>query len=485
MKKSEIIFGILRIPTDLLATLFAFLLAYQIRSRTDLIPGIQLPINLEQFPTWDNYRWFSITASFSLVLIVAFRRGYALKVTTAKNREFLQVLFSTIIWLGFIMAYFFLTRQTYFSRLALGFTFILTLLFMGLGRGLIRSTHHFFLKTGRGKRKILFVGVNEITKRIFDELSKDTRYEIVGAIDTIDTKDEKKEKLPFPLLGTISQMKYFTKKLFIDEIIQTKQDLNETQSKDILEFCREHHLQYSFVPDLLEVQLTNVELSQIASLPLISLKPTPLDGWGRVLKRTFDLIGASLIFIITSPLLLFTTIAIKLDSKGTILFKYLDNGKIVKRVGEKGNLFHCYKFRTMKINTHNERYTLLADQNKRKGSPMVKINNDPRITRVGLFLRKFSIDELPQIFNVINGEMSLVGPRPHLPEEVDQYKKHHKFVLTLKPGITGMAQVHGRCDLDFEEEVKLDTYYIEHWSLWLDLKILARTLFVVLSGKAE
>lgn len=481
MKKSEIIFGILRIPTDLLATLFAFLLAYQIRSRTDLIPGIQLPIHLEQFPTWDNYRWFSIAASFSLVLIVAFRRGYALKVTTAKNREFLQVLFSTIIWLGFIMAYFFLTRQTYFSRLALGFTFIFTLLFMGLGRGLIRSTHHFFLKTGRGKHKILFIGINEITKRIFDELHKNNRYEIVGALD------EKKDTtpLPFPFLGTISQMKYFVKKLYIDEVIQTKQDLSETQSKDILEFCREHHLQYSFVPDLLEVQLTNVELSQIASLPLISLKPTPLDGWGRVLKRTFDLIGSSLILIITSPIILLTIIGIKLDSKGTIFFKYLDNGKIAKRVGEKGALFHCYKFRTMKMNTHNERYTLLADQNKRKGSPMVKISNDPRITRVGRFLRKFSLDELPQIFNVIKGEMSLVGPRPHLPEEVAQYKKHHKFVLTLKPGITGMAQVHGRSDLDFEEEVKLDTYYIEHWSPWLDLKILVRTLFVVLSGEAE
>lgn len=481
MKKSEIIFGILRIPVDFAAVFLAFLLAYQIRSRTDLIPGIQFPIDSAHFMPWNEYFTFSIFASIGLIIIMAASRAYSLKVTTSQSRELFQAFLSSIIWLGFVMAYFFLARITFFSRLVLGMSFIFAILFLTLGRVIIRGIHFIVLKNGIGKRKILFVGINEIANRLFQQFKQDPRYEIIGAIDT----EKIKKHPPFPFLGNVSQLKYLVKKHFIDEIIQTKQDLTETQAKDILEFCREHQLQYSFIPDLLEVQLTNVELSQVARLPLISMKPTPLDGWGKVLKRSFDLIGGITLTLLCSPIMLVTAVIIKLDSPGTIFFTYLDDGKKVKRVGEKGNLFHCYKFRTMKMKTHNLRYTALAEKNKRKGTPMVKIENDPRITRIGTFLRKFSIDELPQLFNIIKGDMSLVGPRPHLPEEVAQYKKHHKFVFTLKPGMTGMAQVNGRSDLDFEEEVKLDTYYIEHWSLWLDLKIIIRTIFVVLSGKAE
>jgi lipopolysaccharide/colanic/teichoic acid biosynthesis glycosyltransferase len=136
-------------------------------------------------------------------------------------------------------------------------------------------------------------------------------------------------------------------------------------------------------------------------------------------------------------------------------------------------------------NSHNLRYTELAHLNSREGTPMVKIKNDPRVTRLGRFLRKTSLDELPQLFNVLKGEMSLVGPRPHLPEEVAKYQKHHKFVLTIKPGITGMAQTSGRSDLDFEREVKLDTYYIENWSLLLDIKIIFKTLLIIFKKYEE
>jgi lipopolysaccharide/colanic/teichoic acid biosynthesis glycosyltransferase len=133
--------------------------------------------------------------------------------------------------------------------------------------------------------------------------------------------------------------------------------------------------------------------------------------------------------------------------------------------------------------THNMRYKELSEKDTRKGAPLVKIANDPRITRVGNFIRKFSIDELPEFFLVLTGKMSLVGPRPHMPEEVAKYKPVHKKVLTIKPGITGLAQISGRADLDFDEEVRLDTYYIEHWSPWLDLYILLKTPIVVIFRK--
>ncbi|MCC7432050.1 sugar transferase [Candidatus Peregrinibacteria bacterium] len=204
------------------------------------------------------------------------------------------------------------------------------------------------------------------------------------------------------------------------------------------------------------------------------------------MKRSFDFIGAICGIILLSPIMIITAILIKLDDpKGTIIFKFLDDGSRVKRVGQKGRLFNFYKFRSMKPNTHNLRYSELAHLDTRQGTPMVKIKNDPRITKIGSFIRKTSIDELPQLFNVLKGEMSLVGPRPHLPEEVAKYQKHHKFVLTLKPGITGMAQISGRSDLDFEKEVKLDTYYIENWSLLLDLKILIKTILVIFKRYEE
>ncbi|MBD3270703.1 exopolysaccharide biosynthesis polyprenyl glycosylphosphotransferase [Candidatus Peregrinibacteria bacterium] len=270
-------------------------------------------------------------------------------------------------------------------------------------------------------------------------------------------------------LGSLLELKKVIKKKHVEKIIE----LSKTKSeKKLIDYCRENQLDYSFIPEQMEMQTRNIEIDSINGIPIIKLKPTPLDGWGRVIKRIFDLLSSLLLLIILSPLMLIIAILIKLDDpKANVLFKYLDDGSRVKRVGQKGLLFKFYKFRTMKPGTHNLRYTELAKQNRRKDSPMVKIKNDPRITKIGKFLRKTSLDELPQLFNVIKGEMSLVGPRPHLPEEVAKYQDHQRFVLTLKPGITGMAQVSGRSDLDFNQEVQLDTFYIENWSLWLDIKI--------------
>ena len=168
-----------------------------------------------------------------------------------------------------------------------------------------------------------------------------------------------------------------------------------------------------------------------------------------------------------------------------IIFSRLDDGTPVKRVGHKGRHFKFYKFRSMHPNTDSHRYSELAHKNTRQDGPLVKIKDDPRVTRVGRFIRKYSIDELPQLVNVLLGHLSLVGPRPHLPEEVAKYKRHHKFVLTIKPGLTGLPQTSGRSDLSFDEEVKLDRYYIENWSLWLDIKLVFKTIGVILRGHDE
>jgi lipopolysaccharide/colanic/teichoic acid biosynthesis glycosyltransferase len=227
-------------------------------------------------------------------------------------------------------------------------------------------------------------------------------------------------------------------------------------------------------------------MHQVGDLPVFEMQNTKLRGWGRVLKRLFDIVVSLVGIIVLSPMMLLVAILIKIDDpKGNILWLYLDDGvTVVKRVGYMRRLFYCFKFRTMKSKSHMMRYKELADKDIR-GDELVKIGDDPRVTRVGKYLRRFDLDELPQLFNVLIGNMSLVGPRPHLPEEVARYKDHHQFVFNIKPGVTGLSQINGRSDLSFENEVKLDSYYIENWSLILDVKILLKTVLVIFERHGE
>ncbi|MCC7197544.1 sugar transferase [Candidatus Peregrinibacteria bacterium] len=481
MKPSEILLGILRLPVDFFAGIMAFYLAYQIRFNTDLIPFISLPLDLGSFPTLENYFIFSAVGVIVLMILMALNNLYSLKSNTKYSRETGKIAIVISAWLMLIIAYFFVIREFPFSRLVLAYTWFLMIVCVCAGRGLIRVIESFLLLKGIGKKNVLFIGATPITEKLALSMKRDLHYHIAGVLD------DKMGKIDhIKTLGKLNELAKIVKKYHIEEIIQTTNNPKQSEdATDILDFCRSRQVGYRFVPDLLAVQSSNIEVETFNGLPIITLKPTPLDGWGRVLKRAFDIFASVVGLIILSPILLLVAILIKVDSKGTILFKYLDDGSRVKRVGEQGKLFNFYKFRTMHPKTHNLRYTELAEQNTRKGTPMVKIKNDPRVTKIGNFLRKTSIDELPQLINVLKGQMSIVGPRPHLPEEVANYEKHHKFVLTIKPGITGLAQISGRSDLDFEKEVRLDSYYIEHWSLWMDIKIIFKTFGAVIKGYKE
>lgn len=464
MKRSEIFFGIIRIPLDFALAVIAFRIAYHLRSIEDIATFIKKP-DLGIFPPLSEFFRLSLYGALLLVIILAFFNLYSLKITVSFSREVKKIIGACSVWLMAAVSYYFLIREFPFSRLALVYSWFFSIILLGAGHLFLHIFQQFLLSHGIGKRRVLLLGSGEIMHELTRLLGQKKIYEIVGRTESIERLEE---------IVTRGQA---------EEIIQVSA-LSKDQNEEVLNFCRANHLEYHFVPDLLEVSRTNVEIKTIDGLPLISLKPTPLDGWGKVLKRTFDLAASGLGLIILSPVFLALAILIKLDSKGPVFFLYADDQKTkVWRVGQKGKLFCCLKFRTMKTGTHSLRYSEeLQKQNFRHGSPLVKIHNDPRVTRIGNFLRKYSIDELPQLWNVLKGEMSLVGPRPHLKEEVEKYKKNHKFVLTLKPGITGLGQISGRSDLPFEEEIRLDTYYIENWSLWLDLKILLKTGLVVLKG---
>ncbi|MBT5016181.1 sugar transferase [Candidatus Peregrinibacteria bacterium] len=480
MKKSEIIFGILRIPLDFGMVILATLVAYHMRQYSDLIPGMHFPVDILNFPTLPEYLQFAGWAALALIVVFAVNHMYAMKNSGRIGNEVIRVFSLVSAWIMLIIAYYFVTRQFFFSRLVLGYIWISAVIFVSSGRVIMRLFQRWLTKYGIGRRRILFIGKNILTNKICEKLKFNPAYYLKGAL----TQSGRPIKnSPLRILGKITELEKIIKRHQIEEIIQTKSDLPEAEAHKIIDFCREHHIQYHFVPDVLQIHKTEIDVFNIAGLPLISLKMTPLDGWGKVYKRIFDIIFSSLLLIILSPSLLIIAIYIKLDSRGPVIFSKKDNGEPVKRVGEHGKLFKFYKFRTMKPKTDNLRYKDLNEKSHRQGSPLVKIKNDPRITRFGKHLRRWSLDELPQLWSVFAGKMSLVGPRPHLPEEVAKYKKHHKFVLNIKPGITGLAQVNGRSDLNFEEEVRYDTFYIEKWSPLLDLKILARTLLVVLGGQ--
>jgi len=227
------------------------------------------------------------------------------------------------------------------------------------------------------------------------------------------------------------------------------------------------------VPDLFQLSLGGVDVTAINGIPLIGIKQTTLTGFNLAVKRAFDLACAGLALVLLSPIWLLIALAIKLDSPGPVLFRQM-------RSGREGRPFVLYKFRSMYEGAETDMERLLA-MNEASG-PLFKIKDDPRRTRVGRFLRRTSLDELPQILNVLRGDMSLVGPRPALASEVAQYQDWHRKRLEVLPGLTGLWQVSGRSDLSFDEMVMLDIYYGENWSLGTDLRILLRTVPQVLFG---
>ena len=486
MKHSELFFGALRVPVDLLAATGAFFVARVIRLHPTWLANFQAPADTSL--DFAGFSEFAGIAALALILIFALNGLYRMRGSRSFGKEFRKIIFLVFAWLMLIVAYFFFQREFFFSRLALVYTGVLAVVFVTFGRLAIRVIQRVFWSLGVGVVKALVIGSNPNSLLIGNFLVSNPRYRFAGFIEVACSRPRSGGRLPhaFPEqpIGELDDFEEIVAKKGIGEVVLASRKLSPQQMRELLTFCRVNHLDFRFVPDLLEVAQKNIDLENIRGIPLISLRPTPLTGWGRVSKRIFDILAGFLAITLTSPIWITTAIIIKLGSPGPILFARKDDGSRVLRIGKHGKPFWFVKFRSMRAGTDSLRYSKrLQEQNTRSGTPLVKIENDPRITRFGRLIRKYSIDELPQLLNVLTGRMSLVGPRPHLPEEVAKYKSHHHRVLGIKPGITGMAQISGRSDLGFEEEVRLDTWYIENWSVWLDLKILLKTISVVLFPK--
>lgn len=281
-----------------------------------------------------------------------------------------------------------------------------------------------------------------------------------------------------PVVGRLERLDEVLDNQPVDEVVFAPRDLRQDLLEEPLRQCDERGVEVllTMPPDV--PRHGKIEVAKVTGydLPMIGLRRTPTDEGSLVLKRLLDLAAGLFGLMLIAPILLFTALAIRLESKGPVLFKQA-------RAGRHGRRFTMYKFRSMGMDAEAKKEELMH-LNEMDG-PVFKIKHDPRITKVGRLIRKTSIDELPQLFNVLFGDMSLVGPRPPLPSEVQQYEPWQRRRLSVKPGITGLWQVSGRNDIDFDEWMQLDLSYIDNWSLWLDIKILLKTIPVVLFQKGS
>jgi exopolysaccharide biosynthesis polyprenyl glycosylphosphotransferase len=279
---------------------------------------------------------------------------------------------------------------------------------------------------------------------------------------------------PYRALGPVDNLAQVLENATVDDVIICLPWQSHRMIQRLLRTCEQSNVRAQVVPDLFQLTKNQVVVEELNGIPLVSTRDVSIQGWNFVIKRAFDLVASVVGGIVSLPLCALIAVAIKIDSPGPVLFTQM-------RIGRNGVPFVCYKFRSM-VDGAAEMRQELGDLNEASG-PLFKVRNDPRRTRVGRWIRRFSLDELPQVINVLRGEMSWVGPRPNLPEEVDQYQEWHKRRLTVSPGITGMWQVSGRSDLTFDEMVLLDIYYVENWNLAMDLSILVRSIPAILGAR--
>ena len=471
MKKSELFFSFLLVPLDFAMIVLAGLTAYYVRFArftTDIRPAIfDLPAS--------EYLKIVVPVAALWLLIFALAGLYNIRSAKKIIKEFYRVTLACSTGLVLIVIIIFLRRELFDSRFIVLAGYAFAIIYISTARSLVRLLQNYLYRHDIGVHKVVLVGDSKTTDSLIHEFST-SRY---GGYEVV------KRFRDFSL-ESAQELEEFLKRKAVDEVIQSDPNLSKAETLRLYDFADEHHLTFKYAADLLETKVLQTEVTEVAGIPIVEVKETPLDGWGRIAKRIFDITVSGLLIILISPLFLLIALVIKIDSRGPVFFAKRDDDSPLYRVGQGGRLFRYFKFRTMMPKMDSLRYTELKERNLRADGPMVKIKDDPRITGAGKFLRRWSLDELAELFLVFRGHMSLVGPRPHLPEEVAKYEHHHKKALTIKPGMTGIAQISGRSDLSFEEEIKLDTYYIENWSLWLDLSTLIRTPLAVLRGrKAE
>ncbi len=469
---ASLVYSLFLIVGDFLALVAAFIAAYFLRFKVlDTATIANIP---------GRTYAYTILATLPLWIIVhAFLGLYSHDMQEKRFSELGRLLVGAFLGILTVIGYDFMTEGKLFpGRLVPLYGLIIGFGFLVIFRTFARIIRRMLFRFGVGISNIIIIGDTEASEQIATIVS-DTRHSgqrVLGIIG-------RKTHLDFAHFSSFSEAINNLNEL-PHGIIQTELYKTQELNDEILRYSQEHHISYRFVPGNSDLFVGNIAVELFAGLPVIAVHQTPLIGWGRIIKRLFDLLVTIILLIILSPIFLLVGLAIKIfDPRGPVFFRQ-------NRLTRFNREFGVFKFRTTK-----QKYTGLTPEEafENMGKPKLAevfrangdyLPNDPRFSAVGRFLRRTSLDELPQLFNVLKGDISLVGPRALIPQELNEYERKHK-ILSVKSGMTGLAQVSGRKDISFEERRTIDMYYVQNWSFWLDISILFRTFRVVITSSGD
>jgi exopolysaccharide biosynthesis polyprenyl glycosylphosphotransferase len=472
---ASVIYNFCLIIGDALAITLAFTIAYILRVTVNHTPlsanvhahsYIEIVISLLPF-------WILIFGLFGL---------YNARVYEKRFNELGRLVIGCFVGILFVISYAYITNTVIFpARLVTLYGFLLAFFLVLAERTLARGIRRQLFSYGYGINNVLLVGDTKTTQRLIDALSNTalTGYKILGVVGGVKQKFRHHEG--YRDYASFSEAITHLKGRPLHTIIQTELYAAGPNNDEILTYAQENHAAYRFVPGNSELFVGKIEVDLFHTIPIIAVHQTALIGWGRVVKRLTDLLLGGLLLLIAIPFMLLIAIAVKFSDGGPVFFRQT-------RLSRFNTSVRIFKFRT-----HNRKYSGMDPEtafHKMDRPDLLKeyrengdwLTRDPRVTRVGRFLRRTSLDELPQLINVVRGDISLVGPRALVPYELDKAERRHT-ILSVKSGMTGLAQISGVSDLSFNERRKLDLYYVQNWSFWSDMVILIKTFWVVLFHK--
>ena len=448
MKRFELFFLFLQLPIDFLMIVLSGATAYFLRFSPAVTAIRPVIFNIP----WERFWPILLIATTGWIAIFALSGLYSANPNRKLAGDFTKIFLACSTGFAGITMYVFFALQRFDSRFLVAVTWFFSIIYVSLGRLIARGLKSLLFRRGIGLKKAVLIGYTAIAETIMTAFKNEPRlgYAIAERFGHFDDSAEKN------LLSRLP-----------DEIIFTDPKAHEAEALRAVAFANQHHLIFKYSADLFAAIATNMAVSTVAGIPIIELRRVRLTGWGRIMKRLVDIFGSILLLIICSPLLLIIALSVLIGTGRPMIYKN-------ERVGHYGKKFFTLKFRTMyqKYCTGPQfgaagfealkiEAELIKTQNSKSG-PIYKIKNDPRLSPLGRWLRKYSLDEIPQFWNVLKGE------------------KQHPILFAIRPGVTGLAQISGRSNLTFAEEARLDAFYVENWSLYLDLIILVKTPFIVL-----
>lgn len=459
------------IMSDFMVVLISFSLAYL--ARNEILPQFfKIYVNINLTPVRYFHKFFYLGGIW--IAIFAYEKLYTKRFSFWK--EFQVLVKSTSIASLIVMIMVFMAKEVEFSRSIIVLMWSISLAIFPLSRFIVKS---FLVKANLWKKKLIILGVQKTSLLILKSIknSKTMGYEVVSFLDD-DPNKIGKSYLGVKVQGPISQLEDIINTYRSRDIMITTPSLPRKRLSELLYKCESLSDSMWLIPRSGDFITEGVEIEILGEVLALYIKKNLAKPWNILLKTAFDMCFSLILLILLLPLFLIISLSVKLDSKGPVIF-------IQKRLGRDKKLFDLYKFRSMYTNSEGRLHEFINNNLKEKQTweKYKKLKNfDPRITQIGKVIRKYSLDELPQLFNVLLGKMSLVGPRPYLPEELEEKRSFLSLISKVKPGITGMWQTSGRSEVPFEQRITIDEYYIRNWSLWLDIIILLKTIKIWFSS---